>query len=89
MTAIWVANNINKSRNFLLSKAEVLCTVSCLIMVKHFYPEFKTIFLSINKLKIIMINSVYQVYKDGQLQVMLVHTDQHHLSAQHLVMKEH
>ena len=50
MNAIWVANK-NKNNNFILSKVEVLCTVSCLSFIKHYYPDFKTIFFVDNYTK--------------------------------------
>ena len=44
MTVIWVAEVINKDGTFKQTKAEVLCTLSCLLFIKHYYPNFKTIF---------------------------------------------
>jgi len=44
MTVIWVAEDINKDGTFKQTKAEVLCTLSCLLFIKHYYPNFKTIF---------------------------------------------
>jgi hypothetical protein len=44
MTVIWVAEDINKNGTFKQTKAEVLCTLSCLLFIKHYYPKFKTIF---------------------------------------------
>jgi hypothetical protein len=44
MTVIWVAEDINKDGTFKQTKAEVLCTLSCLLFIKHYYPTFKTIF---------------------------------------------
>jgi len=44
MTVIWVANEVKKNGKFIQTKAEVLCTASCLLFIKHFYPEWKTIF---------------------------------------------
>jgi hypothetical protein len=44
MTVIWVAEDINKNGTFKQSKAEVLCTLSCLLFIKHYYPEYKTVF---------------------------------------------
>ena len=43
MNAIWVANDNLKDGSFTQTKAEVLCTVSNLAFVKHFYPNTKTI----------------------------------------------
>jgi len=44
MNVIWVAEDINKDGTFKQTKAEVLCTLSCLLFIKHYYPKFKTIF---------------------------------------------
>jgi len=44
MTAIWIANDTSKNGSYIQLKTEVLCTVSCLAFVKHFHPEWKTIF---------------------------------------------
>jgi hypothetical protein len=44
MTVIWVAEDINKDGTFKQTKAEILCTLSCLLFIKHYYPNFKTIF---------------------------------------------
>jgi len=44
MTVIWVAEDINKDGTFKQTKAEVLCTLSCLLSIKHYHPNFKTIF---------------------------------------------
>ena len=44
MTVIWVAEDINKNGTFKQTKAEILCTLSCLLFIKHYYPKFKTIF---------------------------------------------
>ena len=35
MTVIWVAEDINKDGTFKQTKAEVLCTLSCLLFIKH------------------------------------------------------
>jgi hypothetical protein len=44
MTVIWVAEDINKNGTFKQTKAEVLCTLSCLLFIKHYHPDFKTVF---------------------------------------------
>lgn len=44
MTVIWVAEDINKDGTFKQTKTEVLCTLSCLLFIKHYYPNFKTVF---------------------------------------------
>jgi hypothetical protein len=44
MNVLWVSENINKESVFKLDKAQLLCIVSNLLFIKHFNPEFKTIF---------------------------------------------
>jgi len=44
MNVIWVAEDIKKDGSFKQSKPELMCTVSCILFVKHYYPEFKRIF---------------------------------------------
>jgi hypothetical protein len=44
MNVIWVAEDIKKDQSFKQTKAEVLCTLSCLLFIKQYYPHFKTIF---------------------------------------------
>lgn len=44
MNVIWVAEDIKKDQSFKQTKAEVLCTLSCLLFIKQYYPDFKTIF---------------------------------------------
>ncbi len=44
MNVIWVSENINKSSQFKLDKAQILCTISNLLFIKHFNPNFNTIF---------------------------------------------
>ena len=44
MNVIWVAEDIKKDGTFKQSKPELMCTVSCVLFVKHYYPEFKRIF---------------------------------------------
>ena len=42
MNVLWVAQDNNRNGSFKQTKAEVLCTTSCAMFVKHYYPEFKT-----------------------------------------------
>jgi hypothetical protein len=42
MNVIWVAQDNNKDGSFKQTKAEVLCTASCAMFIKHYYPQFKT-----------------------------------------------
>jgi hypothetical protein len=44
MNVIWVAEDIRKDGSFTQTKAELMCTVSCVLFVKQYYPEFKRIF---------------------------------------------
>ena len=44
MNVIWVAEDIKKDQSFKQTKAEVLCTLSCLLFIKQYYPDSKTIF---------------------------------------------
>jgi hypothetical protein len=44
MNVIWVAEDIKKDQSFKQTKAEVLCTLSCLLFIKQYHPNFKTIF---------------------------------------------
>jgi len=44
MTVIWVAEDVKKDGTFKQSKPELMCTVSCVLFVKHYYPDFKRIF---------------------------------------------
>ena len=44
MNVIWVAEDIKKDKSFKQTKAEVLCTLSCLLFIKQYYPDFRTIF---------------------------------------------
>lgn len=44
MNVIWVAEDIKKNQSFRQTKAEVLCTLSCLLFIKQYHPNFKTIF---------------------------------------------
>ena len=44
MNVIWVAQDNNQDFSFKQSKAEILCTTSCLAFIKQMYPEFKTNF---------------------------------------------
>lgn len=39
-----VAEDINKDGSFKQTRGELMCTVSTLAFIKHFYPHFKTIF---------------------------------------------
>lgn len=43
MTVIWVAEDIGKDGSFRQTKGELLCTVSNLAFIKHYYPNFHTI----------------------------------------------
>jgi len=42
MNVLWVAQDNNRNGSFKQTKAEVLCTTSCAMFIKHYYPEFKT-----------------------------------------------
>jgi|694.fasta_scaffold81763_4 hypothetical protein len=42
MNVLWVAQDNNKDGSFKQTKAEVLCTASCVMFVKHYFPQFKT-----------------------------------------------
>jgi hypothetical protein len=42
MNVIWVAQDNNKDDSFIQTKSEILCTVSCVAFIKHYYPNFKT-----------------------------------------------
>jgi hypothetical protein len=44
MNVIWVAEDIRKDGSFTQTKAELMCTVSCVLFVKQYYPKFKRIF---------------------------------------------
>ena len=44
MNIIWVAEDIKKDQSFIQTKTEVLCTLSCLLFVKKYFPNDKTIF---------------------------------------------
>lgn len=44
MNVIWVAEDIKKDGSFKQTKTEVLCTLSCLLFVKQYFPTAKTIF---------------------------------------------
>jgi len=44
MNVIMVAEDINKDGSFKQTKGEIMCTVSSLAFIKHFYPHFKTTF---------------------------------------------
>jgi hypothetical protein len=43
MTVIWVANEVKKNGKFKQTKAEVLCTASCVLFIKQYYPNWKTV----------------------------------------------
>ena len=45
MNIIWVAEDIKKDQSFIQTKTEVLCTLSCLLFVKKYFPNDKTIFI--------------------------------------------
>jgi len=42
MNVLWVAQDNKKNGSFRQTKAEVLCTISCVLFVKHYFPNFKT-----------------------------------------------
>ena len=42
MNVIWVAQDNKKDGSFKQTKAEILCTISCVLFIKHYYPKFKT-----------------------------------------------
>jgi hypothetical protein len=44
MNVLWVAQDNKKNGSFIQRKAEVLCTLSSLLFIKQFNPEFKTVF---------------------------------------------
>ena len=44
MNVLWVAQDNKKDGSFIQTKAEVICTASSILLVKHFNPEFKTLF---------------------------------------------
>jgi len=44
MNVIWVAEDVKKDGTFKQSKPELMCTVSCVLFMKHYYPDFKRIF---------------------------------------------
>jgi hypothetical protein len=44
MTVIWVAEDIMKDGSFTQTKAELMCTVSCVLFIKQYYPDFKRVF---------------------------------------------
>lgn len=44
MNVIWVAEDIKKDGSFKQSKPELMCTVSCVLFIKHYYPNFKRVF---------------------------------------------
>ena len=44
MNVIWVAEDVKKDGTFKQSKPELMCTVSCVLFIKHYYPDFKRIF---------------------------------------------
>jgi len=44
MNVIWVAEDIKKDGSFTQTKAELMCTVSCVLFIKFYYPNFKRIF---------------------------------------------
>ena len=44
MNVIWVATDNNKNGTYIQTKPEVLCLVSCLSFIKHYYPSWKTYF---------------------------------------------
>lgn len=44
MTVIWVAEDIRKDGLFTQTKAELMCTVSCILFIKQYYPNFKRVF---------------------------------------------
>jgi len=43
MNVIMVAEDINKDGSFKQTKGEIMCTVSNLAFIKHYYPDFHTI----------------------------------------------
>jgi hypothetical protein len=44
MTVIWVAEDIRKDGSFTQTKAELMCTISCVLFIKQYYPNFKRVF---------------------------------------------
>jgi len=44
MTVIWVAEDIRKDGSFTQTKAELICTISCVLFIKQYYPNFKRVF---------------------------------------------
>ncbi len=44
MNVIMVAEDINKDGSFKQTRGELMCMVSSLAFIKHFYPHFKTTF---------------------------------------------